>query len=207
MGAVCDEQGTGYVLTTGGAMMPCARWICVNLTDPEILLEYKAVLGSVNSGAVVDHHVPHWTPNDEAALYAWGSRSDVDVPGWFEGDLFDRVGGHVMPNGHSIRGMLQELGYPDNAALYSYYPILVARADAYTDSDCWDTYLEVRHPLVGAATPLPSGGNGGRPGGGADEGNGDGPTRAGMTQTQAIGYGVAGAFVVATVVMLYRGRA
>jgi hypothetical protein len=207
---VCDDKGTGYVQETGGVIVPCASWACVNLSDPDVLLEYKAALSSVSPGAVVDHHVPHWTLNDEAALSEWGLRSQVDVPGWFEGELFDVVGGHIMPNGHSVRGILQELGYPSNPRLYDYYPWLMQSQEDYTDSDCWDKYLEVRLPLVGASTPAPpppSAGDGGARGDGLVPPGGRQPRRSAMSQGQAIGYGLAAAFVASTVVLLYRGRA
>jgi hypothetical protein len=120
-----------------------------------------------------------------------------------QGDIYDEVGGLAVPNRNSIRAMLHQVGYPDAEEAYRFFPNVSFAYDEFREDECLVNVLEATKPPVGAA---PSGappyyGGPGQP---------EAPLEAGVVgqgTKELIAYGLAGAFVVATAVMLWRGKA
>jgi len=113
---VCGGVGTGDrcrgVLTSSECM-------CINLSEPQTLLELKQLLTDVSG--IATESVLVWTPNDEDALLSWvDSQTGLAMPSpstpWTggyitAGDLAQRTAtGWAYPTGRAVLVMLSQTG-------------------------------------------------------------------------------------------------
>jgi hypothetical protein len=198
----CDYAATGAKVVTDLGLF-CIETTCLQLGDAETMMQLKRLLGEASSQPVADY-TSVWTPQDARALAVWSNRTEVDLPGWFQGELYALVDGQPVPNGNTVRALLQEQGYPDSVELYRYYPQLAHTMDSYVRSQCTVAHLEASVPPRGEVTapePVTP-----EPGPAPDEELPDWVLAAQPGPGRYVAYGLALAALAASVTWLWRGR-